>query len=437
MVQTPPKPDVGRTPAHPRARKSFLVLAGLLSIAVAAGSGLGIATIRHVEGQLIKIDVGAGCQGNCLPDVVPEPQCSKKPCTFLILGSDSREGFVKNTNVEGQRADTIILVQVDPVHERTIVLSIPRDLRVNIPGFGMNKINTAFSHGPNVMVKTVTQLTGIKINHYIEINFVGFEGIVNALGGVPICVDRPLIDQLTGLNLPRKGCYNLKGQQALEFVRARHIEGDLIPDFSRISRQQQFMRAVIQKSLSIGSVTQLPDLIDAVKSNLVIDKNLNLYSLQDLTIKLAELGQHGVDFRVVPSVPEMIGDVAYVTLLEPRASDLFKRIREGQNLGGLGREAPGTPVSPANVAIRIFDADSGGQAEEVAAYLSKAGFDVGPVLPAPADLPTSQIIWGHSGAGESRVVSAYLTSMLVVYDNARARRSEITIVIGSDFPGVD
>jgi LCP family protein required for cell wall assembly len=437
MVQMPSKPDAVATPAHPRARKSFLVLAGLLSIAVAVGSGLAIATIRHVEGQLIKIDVGAGCEGNCLPDVVPEPKCSAKACTFLILGSDSREGFTENTNVEGQRADTIILVQVDPVNKRTIVLSIPRDLRVNIPGFGMNKINTAFSHGPNVMVKTVTQLTGIKINHYMEVNFVGFEGIVNALGGVPICVDRPLVDQLTGLNLPGKGCYNLKGQQALAFVRARHIEGDIIPDFSRISRQQQFMRAVIQKSLSIGSVTHLPDLIDAVKDNLVIDKNLNLYSLQDLTIKLAELGQHGVDFRVVPAVPETIGDVAYVTLLQPNASDLFRKIREGKKLGSLGRESPGTPISPANVAIRIFDADSGGQAQEVAAYLSKAGFDVGPVLSAPAELTKSQIIWGHGGVGESRVVSAYLTSMLVVYDNAHARASEITVVIGSDFPGID
>jgi LCP family protein required for cell wall assembly len=405
---------------------------------VAAGSGFAIATIHHVESQITKLDVGQGCTDpDCLSAVEPETQCSKKACNFLVLGSDSRQGFVQNTQVAGQRADTIIVVQVDPVNDRTIVLSIPRDLKVDIPGFGVNKINTAFSHGANVMVKTVSALTGLKINHYVEVNFVGFEGIVNALGGVPVCVDRPLIDQLSGLNLPAKGCYNLKGAMALAFVRARHIEGDIIPDFSRIARQQQFIRAVIQKSLSVGAVTHLTALIDAVKNNLIIDKNLNLYSLQDLTIKLAQLGQNGVDFRVVPAVPIDIDGVSYVELLEPNASQLFERIRDGKKLGSLGREAPGTPVSTANISIRVWDANSGGQAAAVAAYLAQAGFNVGPVLPAPAGLTKSEILYGHGPIGDSRVVAAYLTTMRVVSDPAHTRGLEITVVVGADFQGID
>src|SRR5439155_9594340 len=138
-------------------------------------------------------------------------------CNFLLLGSDSRAGLgtLAEQTVTGQRADTIIVAHVDTEHRHTVVLSIPRDLLVPIPGHGMNKINTAFNYGPDVMVQTVEQLTGLQINHYAEINFTGFQELVDALGGVPVCTKTPLIDQLSHLNLPKAGCYNLHGPQAL------------------------------------------------------------------------------------------------------------------------------------------------------------------------------------------------------------------------------
>ena len=158
------------------------MLASVFAVLIAVGSGIGIATIRQVERQVIKVEVGKGCTGkDCLPSV--EPACVMKACTFLILGSDSRQGlsgsFGNPTAVAGQRADTIILVQVDAAHGRTIVLSIPRDLRVQIPGHGENKINTAFGYGPDVMVRTVKRLTGLRINHYVQVNFIGFQKLVN------------------------------------------------------------------------------------------------------------------------------------------------------------------------------------------------------------------------------------------------------------------
>src|SRR5262249_55646945 len=150
---------------------------------------------------------------------------------------------------------------------------------------------------------------------------------------------------------------NLKGGQALAFVRARHIQGDIIPDFSRIARQQQFIRAVIQKTLSVGAIVHLPALIRAVQKNLVLDKNLDLYSLQDLTSKLTNLGQQGVEFRVVPATPVTIGGVDYVQLIQPNASRLFQRIRLGKPLGNIGRESIGTAISPANVTVQVYDAN--------------------------------------------------------------------------------
>jgi polyisoprenyl-teichoic acid--peptidoglycan teichoic acid transferase len=433
------RPPVPR-PSRPRGTRVFLVTASIVAILVSIGSGLSIATIRHAESVIQKVHVG-GCTGsNCLPSV--QPTCIKKACTFLVLGSDSRAGlsgsFGTAKTVPGQRADTIILVQVDPVHGRTVVLSIPRDLRVAIPGHGMNKINTAFQYGPDVMVRAVRQLTGFRINHYVQVNFAGFQKLVDALGGVPICIDKPLYDKLAGLNLPHKGCYNLKGGQALAFVRARHIQGDLIPDFSRISRQQQFIRAVIEKSLSVGSVFQLPKLIKAVEKNLVIDENLNLYSLQDLTRKIASVGQRGVLFRVVPAVPVDIGGVSYVQLVEPQASELFQKMAAGQPLGQLGVEELATPISPANITVRVYDANSGGKAGQLVAYLQKAGFvvEVAPG-PAPKSFTKTIMLWGPQRQNQEQVVSAYLPGIPIRFERVHTKGVDVAVVVGPDFKGIE
>lgn len=432
-----------RSPHH-RSRIAFLATAGILSLLVAVGSGFAIATIREVDARIPKLAVGPHCHGQqCLPSV--DPICIRKACTFLVLGSDSRRGLTKkqqkvlgNTRwTSGQRSDTIMVVQVDPQKDRTVVLSIPRDLRVPIPGHGVNKINTAFTYSANLMVRTVEQLTGLHINHYVEVNFIGFERLVNALGGIPVCIDRPLKDKISRLNLPHAGCYNLRGATALALVRARHIEGDNIPDFSRISRQQKFMRALIEKALSIGSVFHLPELIKAVQRNLIVDENMNIYALQDLTKKLGRLGQRHVYFRIVPAVPVQINGVDYLQLLEPQASRLFERMRDGQPIGIVGREAPLTPLSPANVTVRVLDANSGGRAAQVVSYLQRAGFVVLPAQQAPPELTRSEILWGHTAAKSKEVVSTYLPSLEVRSEGTHTAGSIVTVVVAPDFPAIE
>jgi LCP family protein required for cell wall assembly len=415
---------------RPGIRKAFLLAASVASLLIAAMSGLLLSTIRHVENSLTKIPVGPACPDpDCLKDVTPT--CGRKACTFLVLGNDTRPGLA------GERADTIMLVQVDGAKDRTVVLSIPRDLRVQIPGHGLNKINTALGHGPNVMVKTVESVTGLSINHYVEVSFVGFQQMVDVLGGVPICVSGPMFDSMSGLRLPRAGCYDLDGREALAFVRARHVEGDLIPDFSRISRQQLFIRALIHEVLSADSALHLPAFIRAAQENLRMDENLNLYSLQDLLLELSRLGQEGVVFRVVPAMPFELNGVSYLRALEPEASLLFERLRQGKSLGRIGQEALLTPLSPANIRVRVLDARSGGRAEIVFDYLEKAGFIVLPLEAAPKGLTTSVILWRSEQESAKDVVAAYLSSMPTEVDQKHTRESQVTVVIGSDFAGLD
>jgi LCP family protein required for cell wall assembly len=421
-------------------------VAGILSLAVAAGSGLAIAAIHHFEQQVVKIDVGPDCEGeHCLRDIEPGP-CVREACNFLVLGSDSREdlapgqqgGVLGDASIGGERGDTIILVQVDVRNDRTVVISIPRDLRVEVPGYGADKINTALGHGPNVMVQTIEKLTGLDVNHYVQVDFRGFQRLVRALGGVPICVDRRMIDPLSGLRLRRPGCYTLNGQEALAFVRARHVHGDLIPDFARIARQQQFIRAVIHKVLSLGSLFRYPEIVKAGRS-LRLDAGLNLYDLQDLSLKLADLGQTHVDFRVVPARPVEIGGISFVELIEPEAGRLFDRLGDGRRLGNLGRAEPLTPISPANVRVQVLDASSGGRAEEVARYLRRAGFAVVGPRGATPDLVHSRIYWGRNREDEQKVVASYLPTLKEVYDPDLVRASDVhvAVVIGPDFQGVD
>jgi LCP family protein required for cell wall assembly len=439
-IPTDPKP---RSPWR-RGRVAFLATAGVLSLLIAVGAGFAIATIRHVELNIPRLDVGPQCRGEgCLSNV--DPICPRKACTFLVLGSDSRQGLTRKQQkvlgnskwTSGQRSDTIILVQIDVQKDRTVVLSIPRDLRVPIPGHGFNKINTAFNYGPNLMVKTVEQLTGLQINHYVEVNFTGFERLVDAVGGIPVCIYRPLVDKVSHLMLPHAGCYDLRGPMALAFVRARHIEGDAIPDFSRISRQQLFMRALIGKALSLGSVFHLPDLIRAVQSNLIVDKNMNIYKLQDLTKTLGRLGQRHVIFRIVPALPLRLNGVDYLQLVEPEATRLFRRMRQGRGLGNLGIEAALTPLSPANVAVQVLDATSGGRAQQVVEYLERAGFVVLPLRTAPSDLTRSVILSGRTGAKPSEAVAAYFTSLEVVNTSRHTKGSIVTVVVAADFPPIE
>jgi LCP family protein required for cell wall assembly len=435
-----------RRGGSPTIRKVFLVAAGLLSVSLAGGSAFSIGSIRAAERGLSKICAGAGCRGkDAIPDVHPQ-QCADQVCNFLILGSDSRKGLTKKqqvyygneSTVPSHRSDTIIVVHVDPVRNRTVVLSIPRDLRVPIPGFGTDKINSAFEHGRNVMVQTVEKLTGLQINHYVEVNFAGFERLVTALGGVRVCVDRPMEDTLADLHLPHAGCYNLKGSQALAFVRARHVEGDVIPDFSRISRQQTFMRALLGKMLSAGAITHLGSIIAAVKGNLVIDKGLDLYGLQDLTRKLSSLGQGGVDFRVVPAAPVSIDGVDYVQVL-PSATELFRRVKQGRWLGSLGREAVLTGLSPAAIKVRVYDAGNAGQANRVFTFLQDAGFAVLPLEAAPPGLSTSALLYRKVALEARNVVKAYLPTI----DSALRRRyvtdsgADVVVVVAPGFPSIE
>ena len=175
---------------------------------------------------------------------------------WLIVGSDSRAGSEQEGEVGGERADTIMLLHTGD--SGTTLVSLPRDSFVDIPAYGdraasQNKINAAYAFGgPDLLARTVELNTGIRLDHYVEIGFGGFTEIVDSLGGVELCVDEPLVDEVSGADFPEAGCYQADGFQALAFVRSRKT--DPRGDLGRVERQQQFLSAVFAETLSPGTL---------------------------------------------------------------------------------------------------------------------------------------------------------------------------------------
>ena len=205
---------------------------------------------------------------------------------WLITGSDARQGLTRTQQAElhtggatpGQRSDTVMLLHIGG--GAPTLVSLPRDLYVDIPGFGKNKLNAAFSFGgPQLLAKTVQNYTGLRIDHYMEIGFGGLVNVVNSVGGVRICVKHALHDTASGLDL-KPGCQTLNGAQALGYVRDRHSFG--ISDLQRVQDQRAFLKALLQKATSpavfLNPFTAVPTAMSSA-SSLTVDQGTHLYQL--------------------------------------------------------------------------------------------------------------------------------------------------------------
>jgi LCP family protein required for cell wall assembly len=241
--------DEGGTapPRRPRVRRRRHWGRRLLIVALALIVAL-VAVYFYLDSRLHRIDV--------LDDYAGRP--GDTPGTnWLIVGSDSREGLskaqrakLKTGSAAGRRTDSMMLLHMGD--GGTSLVSLPRDSFVPIPGHDSNKINAAYAFGgPKLLARTVEGATGVHLDHYAEIGFSGFVGMVDAVGGVPMCIKESVKDRDAGLNL-KAGCQTLSGGQALSYVRARHAfaEGDL----ARAEHQRQVLGALVKKATSPGTI---------------------------------------------------------------------------------------------------------------------------------------------------------------------------------------
>ena len=429
------------TTGHPRVRRVFLALTASVFALVMVVAAIGMGGYFWTKGQIRTLGAAPP-----LPAVSGSPaadpaqdilgRCAEQACNYLLLGSDSREGltqaeleqFGTDAQIGGEnRSDTIILVHTRPGQKQALFLSFPRDLWVDIPGVGTNRINAAFEGGVDhggaqLVARTVKDLTGMQIHHVMYVSLTGFQGLVDALDGVDLCVPYPMQDELTGLDIPG-GCQRLDGTQSLAYVRTRHQPCDTVPDFARINRQQQFLRAVIAKLLQPSELLRLPNLVPELLKNLVVDEGLNPAELAYLAGTLQGVGTDSADFRSVPSIPAGIYDssgtyLSVVKMVQPDAEELFRRIRNDQPLGDLGLELAGVAPSPANIRVTVYNRDAGTIAANVFNVVTDGGFNTADgIVPGSEIEPPSKgsmILYREGSEPMAKVVGSYFPNLELV-----------------------
>ena len=284
-------------------------------------------------------------------DVTLQP-AANGALNVLLVGSDSREGLdsaedvTRFGSVGGNRADTIILAQLVPGQRRGVLLHFPRDLYVTLHAEGRqfpSKINAAYGHGPQSVIDTVGALTGVPINHYMEIDIRGFRAMVDAVGGIDVTNETALYDSKLNFRLPA-GESHLDGNQALSFVRARYATPD--GDFGRIRRQQQFIRAVMDKvgkPSVLGNPVRVNELARAFASNVRVDQYFQLDDLVRFALSVRDTGVDRLETFSVPGDIGARGGASVVIMRENEAAPIFSALR---NVDDPAKVIPQTQAAP-------------------------------------------------------------------------------------------
>jgi polyisoprenyl-teichoic acid--peptidoglycan teichoic acid transferase len=380
-----------------------------------------------------------------------------KPANFLIIGSDSRsfvsseadaEHFGSKSSQTGQRSDTIMIAHIDPTTHTGLLVSFPRDLWVDIPGKNSAKLNAAFNGGPQLLVDTIKQNFDIPINHYMEVDFAGFQKIVDAVGTVPIYFPTPARDKETGLDITAAGCHRLDGAQALAYARSREYEyidssgewvRDGTADLGRIRRQQYFIRSLANEAVKTGfrNVTKVNAIINKTVDNLTIDPDLGLSDILALANTFRQVDPSVVQMVTVPTTRAFRNGQDAQILTPEKAAPLFEQLR---TFGKVTTPSLPKNVTPAQVHALVLNGSGvGGRARAVSDALHAAGFTIAgtPTNADRNDYTTTEVRYASGSEDQAAYALAYLggAGKLVKVSKATPG-ANVVIVLGRDFQQV-
>lgn len=438
----------------------LLGVLGTILLLVASGA-VGYGNWRFGQIERLDLDLASAAGG---------------PQNYLIVGSDSRAGissddpgsgaflddeqYATNPDGAGQRSDSIMILRVDPREKTARLLSLPRDLYVPIAGSTRSdRINAAFGDGPKVLIQTIQDNFGIVINHYVEVDFVGFQKLVDAIGGITLYFDQPVWDGNTGLNVTTRGCVTLDGAQALAFARSRHLwyhtgdedevdtsslkyltdaqmkangwTYDGTSDMGRISRQQLLIRTAIPraKSKAFRNPATLDAVITSLVQNVSFDRNLKASNLVGLARRFESFDADELKTYSFPSTRAFVGG----------ADVQMPDMAAGEPILELFRDDAGTPES--HVYLTVLNASGiDAQAANVAGALQRVGFRITTTANAQTigidHLDTTQVRFAPGAEKEAALVAAHLTFDVDFVPDPDLAAGEIVVVTGTDFDKV-
>lgn len=346
-----------------RRRRWLLVTAGVLAFLLVAAGALLYAAYRKLDGNIETDSTTERLLANLESDRPSRTPGTQGARNILLIGSDDRTGAnASYGQVGGQRSDTTILLHLSADGRRATAVSIPRDVMVTVPACELPdgtrtvprlmQFNAAFeTGGAACSIRTVEQLSGIRVDHHVIVDFTGFKRMVDAVDGVEVCVPQPIHDKDARLDLPA-GRQTLRGEQALGYVRARESLGDG-SDTQRMGRQQQFLAALVRKVQSQGVLlnpAKLWPVLDAATSSVRADAGLSsLGALYDLTQDLRGIPTSDVVLLTAPRRPYRY-DSDRDEFVQPQTAELFTALREDRPVRvrppGSATASPGASASP-------------------------------------------------------------------------------------------
>ena len=352
-----------------KSARSIKILTGI-SIAVLAISAVSALAFGTVTASINKIDVFSGIE--------KRPEKKSTAMNYLLVGSDTREGLSKAelkalrvgsvATAAGKRSDTMLLVHISKARDKAVMISIPRDTFALIPEHTSktgklipavySKINSSFNWGgAPLLIQTIEEMTELRIDHYIEINFAGFARIVDSIGGVEICTKKNINDPKSHLVL-EAGVHTLNGIESLKYVRTREFDG--MGDIGRMQRQQAFMSAVLRKATSAGVLLNpvtMASFINSALSAVTTDSELKNSDLIALAKQMKSLSTSSVRTLTVPlsDLNYYSNGVTSAVLWDPvLAPQLWTRLREDQAVVDEVVASP-SPSSTKSPSVEIVD----------------------------------------------------------------------------------
>jgi LCP family protein required for cell wall assembly len=338
-------------PRHTNVQRVILVLNIVVVFACVAGAVALLYGKRQLDNRLqtAKVEVATTVgniappttSGGATPSTTPGtfPTADPEAKNFLITGSDANACVDPNSpwagaadpdrqNI-GNRSDTVMVMRVDPTTRRAAVLSFPRDLWVQIPGKGKSRINSAYVKDDySLLAQTLYDNFGIVVDHYIQVDFCAFKRIVDAVGGVAVPFETPILDRNVGINITTAGCHTFGGDEALAYVRSRHLKWvdaagetheDRASDLGRISRQQDFLRRVLQSALNKGlfdpAVAQA--LIVSLQTDIVTEDGFTVNDMLKFAGVMRDVDPKGITTYQIEASPLNVGGNA---VLQPKVS---------------------------------------------------------------------------------------------------------------------
>ncbi len=334
----------------------------------------------------------------------------------LAMGED--DTFITDKRPRGL-TDTLILTQVDFGNKRIAAISIPRDTRIEMPGYEPMKINSAHVlGGPLLTVQAVQQVTGIKPDYWVKTNLKGFRKSVDILGGVEIDVEKNMkyTDTWGHLYIDlKKGRQLLDGEHAMEYVRFRH---DALGDITRMQRQQKFLKAFVSKMLSPIKLPKLPFVVKALMAE--VQTNLTTRDGIALAELAREINLNDIKMATIPATPEMIGHISYLIQDVPKTQELVQEMF-----------FPKPPMPKVEV---LNGSGIPGAAKKVADALTQYGYEITNVgNAAKFDYASSEVI-GHKGEAGLTQLATYVNSTNIKQDEDKTAKADITVIVGRDCP---